>query len=113
MLNYAAFGDEIEDGDDEIEDEDDSLFCNRWGGLMDNIPWFGGFKIPTTVVGATSPSIVVQWLHKLSSVLWLHAFFYYIYIYIYIYDRYYTHSIPAHLIHLSHLSSGIWLSYIV
>ena len=26
--------------------------------------------------------------------------------------RYYTHSIPAHLIHLSHLSSGIWLSYI-
>lgn len=26
--------------------------------------------------------------------------------------RYYTHSIPSYLIHISHLLSGIWLSYI-
>ena len=34
MLNYAAFGDEIEDEDDEIEDEDDSLFYSATGGVV-------------------------------------------------------------------------------
>lgn len=76
---------------------------------MGDIPWLGGYhKSHHGKVGAISPAIVVQWLHKLSKCAMV-AYFFIVYIYM---TRYYTHSIPAYLIHLSHLSSGIWLSYI-
>jgi len=49
---------------------------------MGDIPWFGGFQnTHHGKVGAISPAIVVQWLHKLSKCAMV-AYFFIVYIYI-------------------------------